>query len=138
MNPLLPCLLIATLHFSSPRSGPTKSVPTPCLDVNNLDPTALQESVTKLQELGLVQDPQYWMENAVPGKSVPIGPLQELVIAAANKFQNVSSVEDALNVLQQKKILTDMERWRRQLLDRPSISGKDTIFLLYVLAQKIN
>lgn len=107
------------------------------VDVKELDPSELEAAVTKLSDLGIVTDSQYWIDNAQVGKVIPSSSMTEVLILAANKFEPASTIEEALAVLQKQKILTDMERWKHQLIDKSNFPGADAFFLLYVLAEKI-
>jgi len=104
----------------------------------DLDPAVVQESVRKLSDIGVITDAQYWLENAQVGKVLPSSSMNELLIAAAGKFETVNSPEEAIAVLNRQKILNDLERWKHQLLDKSSFPGADAAFLIILFAKKIN
>lgn len=107
------------------------------VDGKEVDPSVLETAVMKLSERGIVTDSQYWIDNAQVGKVIPSSSMTEVLILAANKFEPASTIEEALEILQQQKILSDMERWKHQLIDKSNFPGADASFLLYVLAEKI-
>lgn len=136
MAPLL--LLAASLTLLQPvqPGHEARDIPT-YVDVKELDPSELEAAVMKLSDLGIVTDTQYWIDNAQVGKVIPSSSMTAVLILAANKFEPASTIEEALEVLQKQKILSDMERWKHQLIDKSNFPGADAFFLLYVLAEKI-
>ena len=136
MFPLLALIAMAGfLQFDQP-SHEVESV-RPFIDVKELDPSVLETAVAKLSDLGIVTDSQYWLDNAQVGKTVPSSSMVEVLILAANKFEPATTIEEALVILQKQKVLSDMERWKHQLIDKTNFPGADAFFLLYVLAEKI-
>lgn len=69
----------------------------------------LAASVTRLKDLGLISDPDYWIENARKGKTCDGGMVAELLIATAKKFQPVDDLEAAVVVLKDNRILENKE-----------------------------
>ncbi len=139
MLPLLAFLLIGlSSHADAPVSPGEASDIRPLAGMAEVDPTVLADAVAKLNAIGVVQDPQYWMENAQKGKVVPSTSMQEVLILAAGKFGPATTIEEALEILQKQKILSDMERWKHQLIDKSNFPGADAFFLLKVLAEKVN
>lgn len=103
-----------------------------------ITPEEFQAALQKLSEIGIVTDAGYWSENAIPGKTLSTASMTEVVIAAAGKFGTVSTIEEAIATLHQQKILTDLERWRHELIDKTAFPGGDAQFLILLFAKKIN
>jgi hypothetical protein len=49
--------------------------------------------------------------------------LKELVIATANKYERVTSVEQALDLLQKQKALAGVDRWKDDLTNKEKAAG---------------
>ncbi len=101
------------------------------------DPAEFEAAVNKLHELGIVSDPQYWIENVKPGKFIASTEIQPVVIAAASKFEPVTTVEEAITVLGERKVLMNREKWN-DLATKPKIASGVTFLLFMALAKSIN
>ncbi|HRJ73430.1 MAG TPA: FAD-dependent oxidoreductase, partial [Terrimicrobiaceae bacterium] len=64
-------------------------------------------AVAKLAAAGVISDPAYWLDNARPGNPFDGGKVGEVLIRYAGNHQPAESLEAALAVLAEKKILTD-------------------------------
>lgn len=103
----------------------------------SIDPAEFEAAVNKLHELGIVADPQFWIDNVKPGKFIASTEIQPVVIAAAGKFQPVTTVEEAISILGEHKILMNREKWN-DLATKPKIASGVTFLLFMALAKSIN
>lgn len=101
------------------------------------DPAEFEAALNKLHELGVVAEPHYWLENVKPGKFIPSTEIQPLVIAAANKFETVTTIEEALEVLNKQKVLMNREKWN-DLATKPKVASGVVFLLIMAMAKSIN
>ncbi len=71
------------------------------------DLSDFRASVARLAEAGVITDAPYWLENARPGNPFDGARVGQVLIRYAGKLQPADSLEAALAVLAEKKILTD-------------------------------
>ena len=103
-----------------------------------LDPAVFAEAVNKLHQIGILSDPQYWIENVKPGKFIPSANLHPVLIAAANKFEPVDSVPAAIEVLYKNKILSNAEKWNNDIVNKPKAASGVITLLFMALSKNIN
>jgi len=84
-------LLTAPVANSKAASGP--------------EPERVAEAVKKLQDIGVITDGSYWLDNAQKGKSCDGPAVAELMIAAAKKFGPADNVSDAIKILMDNKVI---------------------------------
>lgn len=87
----------------------------------------LVDSVAKLKELGIISDPEYWLQNAVKGKSCDGGMVADLIINAAKKFGTADNLQDAVKILVDNKILQDkdtVEYWQTKAVAGKKCPGR--------------
>jgi len=70
-----------------------------------IDPVVFEDAVNKLKDLGIIDDPKFWIDRAKPGQYIEAEPVRQLLIAAAAKFEPVTNIQDAVAVLQKNKAL---------------------------------
>lgn len=87
----------------------------------------LPDALTKLKELGIVSDTEYWLAHARRGKSCEGGQVAEVMINAAKKFEpSVTEIEAAVNVLTANKILQNKDTndyWKKRAVMGQKCSG---------------
>lgn len=87
----------------------------------------LVDSVAKLKELGIISDSEYWLQNAVKGKSCDGGMVADLIINAAKKFGTADNLQDAVKILVDNKILQDkdtVEYWQTKAVAGKKCPGR--------------
>lgn len=102
-----------------------------------MDPQVFAEAVNKLHESGVIDDPQYWIDNAKPGKYVDINMMQNLIMSAAAKFRQPENLDDALAILAEHKVLSNVARWKADLAKPKAAGGGTAAFLIIRLARTI-
>jgi hypothetical protein len=100
-----------------------------------IDPDVLAESVAKLKNARCIKNEQYWLDNAQPGKFIPTAEVRTMVIAVANKYKKVKSIEEAIDVLKEAKVMNDIESWQSNLLNKDQMAGGVAAFLIVVMAK---
>lgn len=105
---------------------------------SSVDPVILEEAITKLHQVGVINDPQHWIDNVKPGKFIPTADLQPIVIAAANKFESVETVQQALEVLHKNRILSNVDKWTSDLISKPKAASGVVGLLFIALSKNIN
>ncbi len=98
------------------------------------DPAVLQAALTKLHDAGVIDDVKLWTEYSTPGTTIESIKIQELMIAAANKFEHVDSFDSAMEVLKTNKVFANAEFWR-SVTGRPKVSSELTALLIVTLAR---
>ncbi len=136
---LVPFLaLFALVQPLQAASGSVRSAARPLADQAPLDPAVVAEAIHKLEAIGIISDAPYWIAAAKPGTFVPTGPLHGVLIAAANKYEPVDTVEAAIVVLHKNKILSNSEKWTNDLVYKPKAASGVVTLLLLALAKNIN
>lgn len=100
----------------------------------------LVASVAKLKELGVVSDPDYWLQNAVKGKSCDGAMVADLLLTAAKKFAPADNVQDAVKILVDNKILQDkdtVEYWQTKAVAGKKCPGRFVSLIINQLADKL-
>jgi hypothetical protein len=73
----------------------------------SFDLSDLKSAVARLKKLGVIDDEQYWTDNAKPGRPIDGALVGSVIIRAANKLQPADSLEAALTVLSSRGIIRD-------------------------------
>lgn len=95
--------LLSGIKQETPESAPPKiSNPDKALDLREF-----RAAVTELKARGVISDEGYWLDHAKPGTPFDGGKVGEMLIKAAGQHQPVDSLEAALAVLANQKILKD-------------------------------
>ncbi len=129
--------LWASFHGKATRS------PVPTLDAEAVSAEAdgkLAASVAKLKELGVIGDPDYWLQNAVRGKSCDGAMVGDLIISAAKKFSPADNVQDAVNILVDNKILENkdsVEYWQTKAVAGKKCPGRFVSIMINQLADTL-
>lgn len=76
------------------------------------DSAALEEAIKKLTDLGIIQDPEYWLTNARAGRLCDLDHVDHLVLAGARQFADVDSVEQAIDMLASNGVIRSPDYWR--------------------------
>lgn len=103
-----------------------------------LDPAVVEEAINKLHQIGIISDPQYWIENCKPGKFIPTANLHPILLAAAGKFEPVDTVSAAIEVLYKNKILSNAEKWNNDIVNKPKAASGVITLLFMALSKNIN
>ncbi len=77
----------------------------------------LVEAAKKLKEVGVMKDPDYWLEHARKGRYCDGGEVADLMVAGANTIGKASNVEEAITVLIESKVLQNAggaEYWQKK------------------------
>ena len=102
------------------------------------DDGKLADAVSELKDLGIVTDPDYWLENARKGRTCDGGMVAELLINAAGKFQPTDNLEAAVKVLQENKILENKEAgdfWEKKAVQGTKCNGRFVGLILVQIAK---
>lgn len=102
-----------------------------------VDRSVYEDAVNKLHEIGVISDARFWLTNVEPGIFVPSSQVQEIVMAAAEKFEPVGSLSQAIDVLHKNRVFLNDEKWRTDL-QKPKIASGVVILLITSLAKNIN
>jgi hypothetical protein len=109
MIPLI-LLALATVWPFEANSHPTGEHVTTLAETESApDDSRLVAAVSRLKELGIVTDSEYWETNARKGHTCEGGMVAELLIATAGKYQPTDNLESAVRVLKDNKILQNKE-----------------------------
>jgi hypothetical protein len=135
-------LLVLSLILVSPLASPPVPSDRPILLVDEAPSDGrLADAVAKLQELGVVTDPEYWLTNARKGKTCDGGIVADLMIRAAGKFQPTDNIESAIHVLQANNVLQNnkggVEYWKTKTVSGTKCPGKFVGTILVNLADML-
>lgn len=103
-----------------------------------LDPAVVEEAINKLHAIGIINDPQPWIDTVKPGNFIDTSLLHPVVIAAASKFQTVETVPQAIDVLAAQKIILNKEKWTTDLVTKPRAAAGVVTLLFLSLSKHIN
>lgn len=131
---------LALLFFSHPLLAVNQPVRTEARTMaeSAVDPLIVEGAINKLHQIGIITDPQPWIDNVKPGKFIPTADLQPIVIAAANKFETVETVHQALEVLHKNRILSNVDKWTSDLIGKPKAASGVVGLLFIALSKHIN
>ncbi|HRJ73429.1 MAG TPA: hypothetical protein PLS03_14485 [Terrimicrobiaceae bacterium] len=130
-------LLLAAFCLFQFGSHAVRSPARPMADPAPVDRSVYEDAVNKLHEIGVISDAPFWITNVAPGKFIAASPVQEIVMAAAGKFEPVDSLPQAIDVLQKNRVFQNAEKWRTDL-QKPKIASGVVILLITSLARNIN
>lgn len=136
-TPLILALVSSLVSTQAAVLSSASESPRRMAEQASTDPAEFEAALNKLHELGVVAEPQYWLENVKPGKFIPSTEIQPLVIAAANKFETVTTIEEALEVLNKQKVLMNREKWN-DLATKPKVASGVVFLLIMAMAKSIN
>lgn len=95
--------MLTNIKEETPTTAPVKlSNPDKPLDLADF-----REAVAQLKTLGVITDENYWLTNARPGNPFDGGKVGEVLIAIANKYRPATTLNEALAILADEKILLD-------------------------------
>ncbi|HRJ72392.1 MAG TPA: hypothetical protein PLS03_09205 [Terrimicrobiaceae bacterium] len=98
----------------------------------------LVEATKRLQELGVMKDPDYWIEHARKGRYCEGGEVADLMIAGASKIGKASNVEEAIAVLIESKVLQNAggaEYWQKKAVAGAKSPGSFVEVMIIRLAE---
>lgn len=99
---------------------------------------AFQDAVQKLNDLGVVTDQEYWLNAIRPGQFIDSAPLVELLIAVANRFEKVETIESAMDVLGRNKVVPNYQKWAAELSSKRKIAAGVAGVLIISVAKNLN
>jgi hypothetical protein len=103
-----------------------------------LDPAVVEEAINKLHSIGIISDPQVFIDTVKPGNFIDATLLHPVVIAAACKYETVDTVPQAIDVLAANKILSNKEKWTTDLITKPKVAAGVVQLLFLALSKNIN
>lgn len=133
-----------TLPASGARPAPPAaaaptppSSPPPAVQRTVPDDPALAATLVRLEQLGIIDEKVYWYINARRGSQCDGARVGALLIAAASRFEPVTDVDAALEVLVRRRVLTRAEFWSKNARPGRTCSGGQVASLLSRLARSI-
>jgi hypothetical protein len=133
--PTILALLILLATISIGYSG--QHLPVDPASGKKPDAARLDKAITRLAELGILEDAETWRAEVLPGEFVTTNRLIPVVIAAANRFEPAEDLEDAIVVLSQAKVLHNPDAWRNDLVGPKKIAGGVVALLFVALSDRI-
>ena len=86
--------------------------------------------IAALVEKQLIDTPEYWRENAQESKTCDGAKVQSAVIRLASLFKPVATLDEALAVLTQHRVISSPEYWKKTAVPGGSCQGKNVAVLL--------
>jgi len=108
-------------------------------DINDSDAFApdIQEAALALQKAGVIGSPDYWTENAVPGKTVDGGYMNQLILNFVAMHKIVNSFEEVMGVLKDMGIVNSPDYWVQNAIKGGTVDGAYAGALIENIAGKL-
>lgn len=97
----------------------------------------LEEAITHLHHMGILDDPEIWMQNTRRGRFTPLLDLQEVFIKSAREYEPVDSIEGALEVLERNKVLVNVKKWNEDFASKDKAPSGVVALALVAIARKV-
>lgn len=138
MLPLLFLSLVQVWPIDAPTQPPGSRATAMAEAEDTPADSKLLAAVSRLKELGVVSDPDYWEANARKGRTCDGGMVAELLINTAAKFQPADNLEAAVQVLKENKILQNKEAteyWETKAVQGTKCPGRFVGLILIKIAE---
>ena len=98
---------------------------------------SLSDDIAALAEHGFLNNPEYWTENATPDGKCDGAKTASLLIKLAGVFKKVSSIEDALAVLEEHRVIGSPDYWKKSAVSGGTCVGKNVSVVINRCAARI-
>lgn len=96
------------------------------------------ESIAALHERQLLNDPEYWLQNATPTGKCDGVKVAKMLVGAAKVFKtSPATAEEAIQVLAKHGVIGSPEAWRKNAVEGGSMNGANVATVLNRLAAKL-
>ncbi|MEZ0256946.1 MAG: FAD-dependent oxidoreductase, partial [Chthoniobacter sp.] len=96
------------------------------------------ESIAALHEHQLLNDPEYWLQNATPTGKCEGVKVAKMLVSAAKVFKtSPATAEEAIQVLAKHGVIGSPEAWRKSAVEGGTMNGANVATVLNRLAAKL-
>jgi hypothetical protein len=88
------------------------------------------KDLQKLLDRKLIDSPEYWAQNAIPGRKCDGGKVAELFTRAARSLDSAATPETAIDVMARVRVIGSPEYWRKTAVPGGQCDGKNVAVVL--------